>query len=63
GEHGIEALLEMHHNCYCWDPIRENGNIIALSCTDCPIGGSISLEPGGQLELSGAPLKTVHETE
>jgi len=63
GEHGIQALLEMHRNCYCWDPVREDGNIIALSCTDCPIGGSISLEPGGQLELSGAPLKTIHETE
>ena len=63
GGHGIEALLNMHHDCHGWDPIRENGNIIALSCTDCPIGGSISLEPGGQLELSGAPLKTVHETE
>jgi len=63
GDHGIEALLEMHSNCYCWDPIREDGKIIALSCTDCPIGGSISLEPGGQLELSGAPLKTIHETE
>jgi glutamate--cysteine ligase len=63
GEHGIQALLEMHRNCYCWDPVREDGNIIALSCTDCPIGGSISLEPGGQLELSGAPLSTVHETE
>jgi glutamate--cysteine ligase len=63
GETGIHALLDMHHNCYGWDPVRENGNIIALSCTDCPIGGSISLEPGGQLELSGAPLKTVHETE
>jgi glutamate--cysteine ligase len=63
GERGIQALLETHHNCYGWDPVRENGNIIALSCTDCPIGGSISLEPGGQLELSGAPLKTVHDTE
>ncbi len=63
GPHGIRALLEAHHNCYCWDAVRENGNIIALSCTDCPIGGAISLEPGGQLELSGAPLKTIHETE
>jgi len=63
GERGIEALLEMHHDCHGWDPVRENGNIIALSCTNCPIGGSISLEPGGQLELSGAPLNTVHETE
>ena len=63
GDNGIGALLEAHHNCFGWDAIRENGNIIALSCSDCPIGGSISLEPGGQLELSGAPLKTVHETE
>ena len=63
GDRGIQALLESHHNCYGWDAVRENGNIIALSCTDCPIGGSISLEPGGQLELSGAPLKTIHETE
>jgi glutamate--cysteine ligase len=63
GEHGIAALLENHHHCFGWDVIRENGNIIALNCTDCPIGGAISLEPGGQLELSGAPLKTIHETE
>lgn len=63
GPRGIGALLQMHHDCYAWDPIRENGNIIALSCTNCPIGGSISLEPGGQLELSGAPLETIHETE
>ena len=63
GPRGIGALLETHHNCFGWDTIRENGNIIALSCSDCPIGGSISLEPGGQLELSGAPLKTIHETE
>jgi len=63
GERGIGALLEMHRKRYSWDPIRENGNIIGLSCTNCPIGGSITLEPGGQLELSGAPLKTVHETE
>ena len=63
GEHGIAALLKAHHECYGWDAIREDGNIIALSCTNCPIGGSVSLEPGGQLELSGAPLKTIHETE
>ncbi|MEZ5873346.1 MAG: glutamate--cysteine ligase [Hyphomicrobiales bacterium] len=63
GERGIAALLEAHHKTFCWQPVRENDNIIALSCVDCPIGGTISLEPGGQLELSGAPLKTVHETE
>lgn len=63
GERGIQALLETHHNCFGWDPIRESGKIIGLSCSDCPIGGSITLEPGGQLELSGAPLKNIHETE
>ena len=34
----------------------EGHNIIALRRKDCPKGGAISLEPGGQLELSGAPL-------
>ncbi len=63
GPRGIAALLETHHEFHCWEAMRENGNIIALSCKDCPIGGTISLEPGGQLELSGAPLKTIHETE
>ncbi|HUU65744.1 MAG TPA: glutamate--cysteine ligase [Methyloceanibacter sp.] len=63
GDHGIGALLKAHHERFGWQPIRENGNIIALSCRDCPKGGSISLEPGGQLELSGAPLATIHETE
>ena len=40
----------------------EQGNIIALQRPDCPKGGVISLEPGGQLELSGAPLGNLHET-
>jgi glutamate--cysteine ligase len=63
GERGIRALLEMLHERFCWDePVAENGNIIALSRRDCPKGGTVSLEPGGQLELSGAPLETVHET-
>ncbi len=62
GERGIRALLEALHERFCWDePVAENGNIIALSRQDCPKGGTISLEPGGQLELSGAPLETVHE--
>jgi glutamate--cysteine ligase len=63
GDHGIGALLKAHHERFGWEPILEDGNIIALSCLDCPKGGSISLEPGGQLELSGAPLATIHETE
>src|SRR5260370_13648978 len=43
-----------------WEPIIENGNIIGLF--DVTSGGAISLEPGGQFELSGAPLETVHQT-
>lgn len=41
-----------------WSPIEENGKIIAMSGTD----GAISLEPAGQLELSGAPLENLHQT-
>ena len=43
-----------------WEPILDQGNIIGL--TDPIGGGAISLEPGGQFELSGAPLETIHET-
>lgn len=41
-----------------WTPIEENGKPVALKRE----GGSITLEPGGQFELSGAPLETLHET-
>ena len=41
-----------------WEPVMENGNPIALTINDC----NISLEPGGQLELSGAPLENIHQT-
>src|SRR5438876_8906778 len=43
-----------------WEPIIEDGNIIGLF--DVTGGGAISLEPGGQFELSGAPVATVHQT-
>jgi glutamate--cysteine ligase len=65
GERGIRALLgafKDRFGCAGWEAVTENGNIIALNCKDCPKGGTISLEPGGQLELSGAPLKNLHET-
>jgi glutamate--cysteine ligase len=42
-----------------WEPIMEEGNIIGL--LDVTGGGAISLEPGGQFELSGAPVETVHQ--
>ncbi|WP_310534317.1 glutamate--cysteine ligase [Novosphingobium sp.] len=43
---------------YGWEPILEGGKIIALSGVD----GNVSLEPAGQLELSGAPLENLHQT-
>lgn len=43
---------------YGWKPVMEGENIIGLSRS----GAAISFEPGGQVELSGAPLKTLHET-
>src|SRR5690606_5006414 len=57
GEGGIEALLEGLVQ-YGWEPVREAGRTIALSRGQA----SVSLEPAGQLELSGAPLSTLHET-
>jgi glutamate--cysteine ligase len=62
GERGIRVLLETLQDRFGWDPVTEEGNIIALRRKDCPKGGAITLEPGGQLELSGAPLENVHET-
>ena len=41
-----------------WRPVEEGGNVIALTGPD----GTISLEPAGQLELSGAPLENIHES-
>ncbi|MBN9534184.1 MAG: glutamate--cysteine ligase [Alphaproteobacteria bacterium] len=57
GRPGIRLLLEGMAR-FGWQPILEGENIIGLSQD----GASLSLEPGGQFELSGAPLKTVHET-
>lgn len=57
GDWGIRALLEGLQR-FGWQPVVENGNPIALTMDDC----NISLEPGGQLELSGAPLETIHQT-
>jgi glutamate--cysteine ligase len=60
GPRGIHALLEGMQHLLGWEPIVENGNIIGLF--DVTGGGAISLEPGGQFELSGAPLDNVHQT-
>src|ERR1700676_4686666 len=60
GARGIGALLEGMKLLLGWEPIMERGNIIGLF--DVTGGGAISLEPGGQFELSGAPVETVHQT-
>jgi glutamate--cysteine ligase len=57
GEHGILALLQGLTQ-FGWEPIEENGHVIALTQN----GANITLEPGGQFELSGAPLMSVHQT-
>jgi len=61
GERGIAALLTGLQR-RCGEPVLEQGNIIALQRQDCSKGGVISLEPGGQLELSGPPLENLHQT-
>ena len=58
GATGIKALLEALRR-FDWEPVVEEANIIALTHND---GCAITLEPGGQLELAGAQLETVHQT-
>jgi glutamate--cysteine ligase len=60
GPRGIRALLEGMHDLLGWEPIMEGDNIIGMF--DVTGGGAISLEPGGQFELSGAPFDNVHQT-
>jgi glutamate--cysteine ligase len=57
GEQGIEALLRGLTE-YGWQAVEEHGRTIALYKD----GASVTLEPAGQLELSGAPLATIHDT-
>ncbi len=59
GPRGIRALLEGMQGMLGWEPIMEGENIIGLAGVT---GGAISLEPGGQFELSGAPVENVHQT-
>lgn len=58
GAAGIRAILEGLTR-FGWTAITENDLPIALAKPD---GSSVSLEPGGQLELSGAPLENIHQT-
>ena len=58
GERSVLAVLEGLRDRHGWTPIHEGDNLIGLEKD----GANVSLEPGGQLELSGAPLETIHQT-
>jgi glutamate--cysteine ligase len=58
GPYGIGALLEKISDADGWERVEEGGNTIALFKD----AASVTLEPGGQIELSGAPLRTSRET-
>ena len=58
GERSIRAVLEGLRDRYGWAEVREGDHLIGLEKD----GANVSLEPGGALELSGAPLETIHQT-
>ncbi|PHP27825.1 glutamate--cysteine ligase [Limimaricola cinnabarinus] len=58
GPRSIRAMLEGLRDRFGWSPVEEQGKLIGLERE----GANISLEPGGQFELSGAPLETIHQT-
>jgi glutamate--cysteine ligase len=60
GDASISALLKGMQQKLGWEPIMDGDNIIGLGETGGM--GAISIEPGGQFELSGAPLETLHQT-
>ncbi|WP_374275917.1 glutamate--cysteine ligase [Brevundimonas sp.] len=61
GERGIRAMLDGLTR-FGWSPVEEGGHVIALERKNAEgYVASISLEPGGQFELSGAPLKDIHD--
>jgi glutamate--cysteine ligase len=59
GPRSIRALLEGLRDRFGWAPVMEGTNIIGLTKD----GANVSLEPGGQFELSGAPVVSIHETK
>ncbi len=60
GERSIKGLLDGLKDGFGWEGVYEGGNIIALSRPGSH--ANVSLEPGGQFELSGAPLRSVNDT-
>jgi glutamate--cysteine ligase len=59
GERSISALFAGLEAQFGWEPVREGENIIGMTRN----GANVSLEPGGQFELSGAAVENLHETE
>lgn len=57
GPCSVKAMLEGMQR-FGWQPVKEGETLIGLALD----GANISLEPGGQFELSGAPLDNLHET-
>jgi glutamate--cysteine ligase len=58
GNRSIEAVLGGLRDRFGWAPVTEGGFLIGLEKD----GANVSLEPGGALELSGAPVETIHQT-
>ncbi|WP_028030001.1 glutamate--cysteine ligase [Gemmobacter nectariphilus] len=58
GSASVRAILEGLRDRFGWTEVREGEALIGLTRN----GANVSLEPGGQLELSGAPLVDIHET-
>ena len=58
GERSIVAVLSGLRDRFGWAPVTEGDKLIGV----VKDGANVSLEPGGQLELSGAPLETIHQT-
>lgn len=62
GARSIRALMQALIDRFDWLPVMEGDRIIALKRAEGRPGGTISLEPGGQFELSGHPVPTLHDT-
>lgn len=59
GARSISVLFDELATRYGWEPVREGENVIGMTRNEA----NISLEPGGQFELSGAPLVSIHDIE
>lgn len=58
GERSVMAVLQGLRDRHGWTPVMEGSHLIGLEKD----GANVSLEPGGQIELSGAPLESIHQT-